>query len=191
MIDKKVIKKVLIVIVLLIIIIVAIVQIGKTLARYETTTSTERDVDVAFWVVDNSFQDDTIFLDEIYPSDTPYEYTFTVSNFDETRRVETDFEYDITITTTTNLPLEYEIQVNGVPCTKIEDLYADEDGTYYREIKIDTDVTPLTLGHTADETDTFVLSVKFPKTNYVKEDYADLIEYDKIELNASQIVEDT
>ena len=81
MIDKKRVIKSLIIISLIIIIIFATIQIRNTLARYETTTTTQRDVDVAFWVVDNSFKSERLIIDDIYPLDTPFTYTFTVSNF--------------------------------------------------------------------------------------------------------------
>ena len=110
MINKKAIFKSLIIISLLIVIIFAFIQIRNTLARYETTASTERDVDVAFWMIDTSFASERILISEIYPSDTPYEYTFTVSNFKDTKRAETDLEYEVILTTTTNLPFQYVIE---------------------------------------------------------------------------------
>ena len=130
MIDKKTIFKSFIIIWLIVIIIFAFILIRNTLARYETTTTTEREVDVAFWMVDTSFASERLLIDEIYPSNTPYEYTFTVSNYEGTKRAETDLEYDIVLTTTTNLPFEYEIQKGGITCTKTEQLITDDDGTF-------------------------------------------------------------
>ena len=40
-----------------------------------------------------------------------------------------------------------------------------------------------------DTTDTFVVKVKLPKANYTNEQYADLIEYLKIDLSAKQLIE--
>ena len=40
-----------------------------------------------------------------------------------------------------------------------------------------------------DITDEYVVKVNFPKSNYTNVDYADLIEYIKINLNAKQIIE--
>ena len=208
MIDKKTIFKSLIIILLLSIIIFAFIQIRKTLARYETTTATERDVDVAFWLVGNSFESQRILIDEIYPSDTPYEYTFTVSNFKESKIAETDLEYEITLTTTTNLPLEYEIQKNGVTCatyvpgTSTTQLIKDANGTYYAQMKLGSTSAPspfvLDTIHDGNGdgkyenrklTDTFVIKVTFPKVNSANREYADLIENIKIELSAKQIID--
>lgn len=192
MIDKKKLRKSLLILLLIAIIIIAIILIRNTLARYETTATSEKDVDVAFWTIDNSFKSERLLIKDIYPSDTSFNYTFTVSNFEVaedgttvTKRAETDLNYDLVLTTTTNLPLEYTIQKNGSSCTKNETLYADEDGTYYKEIRLPQS----RMNQGADITDTYVIKVNFPKSNYTNVDYADLIEYIKIDLSAKQIIE--
>lgn len=189
MFDKKKIRKSLVILLLIVIIIAAIILIRNTLARYETTATSEKDVDVALWVVDNSFKSDRILLKDIYPSDVSFDYTFTVSNFSDTKKAETDLDYELVLTTTTNLPLEYEIQKNGKTCRKTEELYADADGTYYREIKLETAQNNLVMRQGTDTTDTFVVKVTFPKENYTNLEYADLIEYIKIDLTAKQLIE--
>ena len=89
MIDKKIVKKILIIILLIIAIVFAFIQLRKTLARYETTTTTERDVDVAFWMLEESYKMDRLFIDKIYPSDTEtFEYTITVSNYNANQKAE-------------------------------------------------------------------------------------------------------
>ena len=225
MIDKKKFKKSLIIISLIIIIIFATIQIRKTLARYETTTTAKRDVDVAFWVVDNSFKSQRLVIDDIYPLDTPFEYTFTVSNFDpgvleadtDDKIAETDMEYEIVLTTTTNLPLTYEITRNGTTYTGIQqELFKDSDGTVYREVRFGTTENPYplvmnTIVEEKDESgnltgdyvkkkviDTYILKVTFPTQSYVNGvlvdnrtnlDYPDLMEDVKIELTARQKID--
>ena len=192
MVDKKKLRKILLILLLIAIIITAIILIRNTLARYESDATSEKDVDVAFWTVDNSFKTQRMLIKDIYPSDTSFNYTFSVSNFEVTedgnnvtKRAETDLEYELVLTTTTNLPLEYTFQKNGSSCLKTEKLYADEDGTYYKEMRL-----PVSrMNHGTDSTDTYVLKVTFPKANYTNVDYADLIEYIKIDLSAKQIIE--
>lgn len=220
MIDKKKLIKCLIIILLIIIIIFTAIQIRNTLARYETNTIAQRDVDVAFWAVDNSFKSQRLVIDDIYPTDTPYEYVFTVSNFDpqnletdtDDKIAETDMEYDIVLTATTNLPLNYAIEVskNGVTDTTIlaqQKLITDSDGTMYREIKFGTAENPYPLVmDTIDDstktkrriTDTFTLKVIFPEQSNVEGElvnnrenlnYPDLIEDIKIDLIARQKID--
>lgn len=198
MINKKAFFKSLIVISLLIIIIVAFIRIRNTLARYETTATTERNVDVAFWIMDNSFQEERLLIKDIYPSTNPFEYTFTVSNFKNDKIAETDMEYEIVLTTSTNLPLSYEIQKNGTTYSnKQEQLYTDTDGTVYREIRFGTAENPYplimdTISNTTRTktkvTDTYVIKVTFPQENSANLEYADLIEYIKIDLTARQVI---
>lgn len=187
--DKKKIRKCLVILLLIVIIIAVIILIRNTLARYETTATSDKDVDVAFWIVDNSFKSDRLLIKDIYPSDTAFTYTFTVSNFSDTKKAETDLDYELVLTTTTNLPLEYEITKNGATCRKTEQLYADDDGTYYREIKLETNQNNLVMRQGTDITDTFVVKVTFPKSNYTNVEYADLLEYVKIDLTAKQLIE--
>ena len=189
MFDKKKLRKSLVILLLLVIIIAAIILIRNTLARYETTATSDKDVDVALWIVDNSFKSDRLLIKDIYPSDTAFTYTFTVSNFSDTKKAETDLDYELVLTTTTNLPLEYEITKNGATCKKTEQLYADDDGTYYREIKLETNKNNLVMRQGTDITDTFVVKVTFPKSNYTNVEYADLLEYVKIDLTAKQLIE--
>lgn len=189
MIDKKVIFKSFIIISLLIIIIFAFIQIRDTLARYETITTTERDVDVAFWMLDTSFASERLLIDEIFPANTSYDYEFTVSNFEAIKRAETDLEYDITLTATTNLPFEYQIEKGGRLCTKTEQLITDSDGTYYKKIIIDPPTEDDFILETGeDQTDTFIIKVTFPKSNSVNENYADLMEDIILDISATQII---
>ena len=183
-------KKVFIVLIIISLIIIATVQITRTLARYETVTTTQRDVDVAFWIVDNDFKSDRILIEEIYPSTTPFEYRFTVSNFNGTKSAETDLEYELTLTTTTNLPLSYVITKNGTTCTKTEELFSDEYGTVYRKIKLETEANNLKMLHENDKTDTFILKATFPEGYSANEQYADLMEDVKIDLTARQVIEE-
>ena len=167
-------------------------MIRNTLARYETTATSDEDIDVAFWVIGESYNTQRMLIKNIYPSDTSFDYTFTVSNFEVNendnsikKRAETDLEYELSLTTTTNLPLEYAIQKNGASCSTNETLITDSDGTYYKNMKL----AKVRLNQDADRTDTYVLKVTFPKSNYKNLDYADLLEYIKIDMNAKQIIE--
>ena len=126
MFDKKKIKKSLIILLLIAIIIIVIILLRRTLARYETTTSSDKDVDVAFWIVNDDFKTGKILIKDIYPSDKSFDYTFSVSNFKQedngsiTKRAETDLQYELTFTMTTNLPLEYQIMKNGSIINNVE-----------------------------------------------------------------------
>lgn len=194
MINKKNLFKTIIIIALIITIIIASIQITKTLARYETVGTAERNVDVAFWAAGSTFQTENITLSNLYPSETPFEYTFSVSNFNEAgKRAETDIEYDITIVASTYLPLSYDIvkkEAEGTEtvCTKTEQLYTDDNNTYYRQINFDTSQNNFTMDCSSDRTDTFVIKITFPKKYSANPEYAGSIECIKINLSARQVI---
>lgn len=205
MIDKKKLRKSLFVIALIIVIVITAIQIRKTLARYESTATTEGDVDVAFYILDNDYQTDTVFIDGIYPSANPFEYTFSISNFKDEKVAETDLEYEFEITTTTNMPLSYEITKNGTTYTSLQDeLVSDDSGTVLRKLKTDIigmDTIVNTDGNNQKTkiTDTYVLKVTFPlqtntngtvATNRENLEYADLIEDVTISLSSRQVLSD-
>lgn len=192
MFDKKKIRKSLFILLLIAIIIAVIILIRNTLARYETTATSEKDVDVAFWIIDDSVKSDRMLIQDIYPANDSFNYSFTVSNYEVvgsgqtiSKRAETDLEYEIVLTATTNLPLEYQVQRNGVSCIESQELYTDDDGTYYRRIKLSSN----RMNQGTDLIDYYDLKITFPKSNYTNVDYADLIEYIKLDLTAEQIIE--
>ena len=191
MIDKKKMKKSILVLLLIAIIIIAIILLRKTLARYETTTASDKDVDVAFWIINNDFKSGTVVIKDIYPSNNSFDYTFSVSNFkkeesgDISKRAETDLEYEIALKTTTNLPLEYQIVKNGQVLNTKQEIITDDNGTYYRRISLDS----ATMTQGVDTTDNFTIKVTFPKANDTNAEYSDLIEYINLDLSAKQIVE--
>lgn len=191
MFDKKKIKKSLIILALIAIIIIAIILIRRTLARYETTATSDKDVDVAFWIIDDDFKTGKILIKDIYPSNDSFDYTFSVSNFQKeengniNKRAETDLEYGIDLIVTTNLPLEYQVEKNGVNINTTQTIITDDDGTYYKKILLAN--TQMTQG--VDSTDNYKIKVKFSKDNDTNAEYSDLIEYIKLDLNAKQIVE--
>lgn len=191
MFDKKKIKKSLIILALIAIIIIAIILIRRTLAKYETTATSDKDVDVAFWIIDDDFKTGKILIKDIYPSNDSFDYTFSVSNFQKeengniNKRAETDLEYGIDLIVTTNLPLEYQVEKNGVNINTTQTIITDDDGTYYKKISLAN--TQMTQG--VDSTDNYKIKVKFSKDNDTNAEYSDLIEYIKLDLNAKQIVE--
>ena len=207
MINKKAFLKSLIIISLIAIIVFAGIQIRNTLARYETTTTGERNVEVAFWILDNSYQTERMLIKDIFPKDNdPFEYAFTVSNFVGDDIAETDLEYELLITTTTNLPLSYQISLNGSTYNDVEEeLYTDSNGTVYRKLAIGSEDNPYPLSmdtitaaasyNKTKITHEYILKVTFPEQSYVNGslvnnklnlDYADLIEDIQITVTARQ-----
>lgn len=187
-------KKVISILILLIAIITLIFLIGRTFSRYESKANINENIDVAFWVVDDTFKTQTIVLEDIYPSDDEYTYEFSVLNNDGTKVAETALQYEIVITTTTNMPLTYRIEKNGNPCTIEETLSKDSSNTYTKSLRLNPTTNGLKFDKTRTEQftkkvkDDFVLYVTFPESYKNHEEYADLIECIDIQLTATQII---
>lgn len=181
-IQKKYRNKILIVLILVIILIVSFLIIS-TFSRYRSKTSSETTLDVAFYVTKAAYQIKDIKLSDIEPSDNSYEYTFSIANTDGVNRAETNLEYDVTLKITTNLPLEYGLQMNGQDAIESDEIKKDDDGTYFRYIKTATQK----FGYEKDEQNNYKIIIRFPKTyNDIK--YQDIIEAIEIEVESRQTI---
>lgn len=177
---------------LVVLLLVSIFLIPTTYSRYVTNTSSDAEARVAFYLLKTDYQTDVILLDEITPRNNPYTYTFTVSNYNGTQRTETNMQYDLTIRTTTNLPLEYKLYMNSVytdanaeDAITTSQVIQDSDGTYFNRFGTDTEY----FSHSYNETNTYQLVVYFPAT-YVHEMYQDIVESIEITVNSKQIMPD-
>lgn len=179
------------IIIIVLVSIILLVTIYKTIAKYQSFTQSSADIDVAFFVTKTEFQSMNLHLDEIEPKSKPYVYKFTIANRDQNKRAETKQEYDLTIKTTTNLPLIYELYMNeeytdlgAKSIIKENKVEQDEYGTYFRTITTDTQE----FGFEKDEINTYSLIVYFPE-EYKSIEYQDIIEGIEICVNSKQIIE--
>ena len=185
--DKRVFIKALIIILG---IIVATRLFVLILARYESMSNSVANVDVAFYVLKDDYKTMTTNLDSLLPQDDAYIYTFSIGNQDGTQTAEVDLEYELTIRTTTNLPLTYELYMNQqytdsnaqniITENKIE---ADEQGTYFRKLLTDK----VSLSYKVATTNQYQLVVHFPK-EYNPENYQDIIELIEITVDSHQVI---
>ena len=185
--DKRVFIKALIIILG---IIVATRLFVLILARYESMSNSVSNVDVAFYVLKDDYKTMTTNLDSLLPQDDAYIYTFSIGNQDGTQTAEVDLEYELTIRTTTNLPLTYELYMNQqytdsnaqniITENKIE---ADEQGTYFRKLLTDK----VSLSYKVATTNQYQLVVHFPK-EYNTENYQDIIELIEITVDSHQVI---
>ena len=134
-----------------------------TLARFRTEARGDAPVDIAFYLLNDTYTHQNITLSEMKPGDES-SYTFSVSNTDGTNRSEVTLDYEIVIRTTTNLQLEYELEeiVSGVENDVIltSSNISDEYGTYFKEIK----TSSVTFEYDDDETKLYKLTIKYPSS---------------------------
>jgi predicted RND superfamily exporter protein len=185
--NKKIVLSKIIIVILCIFVIFFIVKF--TLSRFKNDVNADVKLDAALYILDENYQSMTLKLDSIVPRNAPYEYIFYISNNDGTDRAEVNLEYTLSIVTTTNLPLKYELYLNGgteniITEDTIERDEEDDDATYFRTLKTEK----REFGFTNDESDTYKLLVYFPE-EYKDIKYQDIIEGIEIQVNSKQIID--
>ncbi|MDD6093401.1 MAG: hypothetical protein PUB90_02260 [bacterium] len=176
---------------ILIIFIILLIIVPITYSKFQSHAKSNADVKTAFYIIDSNSENKQIVLDKMIPQDEPYTYNFIVANNNGEKRCETNMEYTLTITTTTNLPLTYKLYLNEKytdPNSKniiiSEETAPDDDGTYFKTIK----TNKLTFSHEKDESNIYQLVVEFPK-QYNTIDYQDSVEAIIINVDSKQIIE--
>lgn len=236
MLDKKVLRKSLIIILIILLILIGITFIRRAFSRYESLSKSSGDTDMALWIVNESFVSEEMYLGQIEPAtdsasellaDNPvanYETTdprflkqikFSIQNYNEGENgliASVPLKYEIKLTATTNMPLEYRLYQYGddgvlknTECTIEAELVQDEDNTWYKQVT----ALPGTYenndfyldnkefdGVTVEkEKDEFLLLVWFPSQDFdiatsEQENYffADKLEHLKLEIKAEQVM---
>lgn len=161
------------------------------LSRYESSSNSNANVDIAFYLLKEDYKEMTLNLDSLFPQNEEYVYTFSIGNQEGTKVAETNIEYDLSIRTTTNLPITYELYMNekhtdngAKNIIKSNSINQDEDGTYFRNITTDK----IILDYNQPTTNVYELVVKFPST-YNTTNYQDILEVFEIIVDGKQITE--
>lgn len=175
-------------IIALVIVILILVIVPTTFSKYQSISSSNSNVDIAFYIISSSMQTENLVMKEIGPSEEPYIYTFSVSNFENNKRLETKAKYNISINTTTNIPFTYKLyKVNGTNLEDVslnEGIITDEDGMYFRVIK----TADYEFGFIEDETDLYQLYIYYPE-EYSTYEYQNILENISITIDSKQVLE--
>ncbi len=139
---------------------------------------------IAFYVIEAKPQTQQIKIGEIAPDGQNYRYSVEINNFNNEKVSEVDMEYTMSIRTTTNIPVNYELYL-GDSTTNIigtKETIQDANGMYF--FKFDSHAGSFV--HGVEKTDRFTFVVNFPNT-YNDAAYQDLIETIEITINAVQV----
>lgn len=171
----------------LIILLLLSIAVPITYSKFQSISNGKSNIDAAFYVLDAGYQNKNIKIDSIIPSNRTTTYTFTVSNNDGTNRCETDMDYTIKLTTTTNLPLTYSIIANNNSTNIIskDTIDMDEDGTYFRNMEIPT----VRFSNTKDEINTYQIIINFPE-EYTDEIYQNIVEGLFLSIESKQVIDE-
>jgi len=188
--EKK--RFLLFVFVLLFILVVAGYLFRVAYARYEMRAKINGEIDKAIYILDVetvSFNLDPI---GIIPSNSPYVYRFTVSNFTDTKQSDVDYTYTLKVRTTTNLPLSMELYRN--------ELYTDPgatnmftgainkrdiDNAWYYLYKPSGEFE---MYYANETTDVYTLVINFPAFYANDVDYANYLESIEVIVESKQMI---
>lgn len=161
-----------------------------TYSKYESNINPNIKIGTAFYLFKSGYHTSNVKFDSLLPRNEEYVYQFTVSNYEGINRAETDLDYTITVTTTTNIPLEYKLfsGTNSSNRTNIfisDEIIQDDDGTYFKVMKTNT----YTMRQNVNKLDTFRLVVVYPAI-YSQQEYLDAIESIVISIDTKQIIDE-
>lgn len=162
--------------------------INVAYSRYESSGDTEVSANVAFFVIDAGTYQNSISLSGLVPSNNAYNYSFNVYNYKNDRRTKVKLNYSINFTTTTNLPLSFEIRRNSETTNIINsDTYIqNSDDMYFRQMLTSNTYE---LPFNVNQVDTYNLIVNFPLSYQNNPDaYQGLIDTFTITIVAQQVI---
>jgi len=177
----------------LIILILCLLIIARifvlVLSKYESIANSYANVEIAFYLLKEDYKTMTVNLAELLPQNNAYVFDFSIGNEDGIEMAEVDLEYELSLRTTTNLPLTFELYMNekytdsgATNIIKENNIALDEQGTYFRTMTTDK----VYLSYKEGITNLYQLVVYFP-ANYNQETYQDIIELLEINVNAQQV----
>lgn len=169
---------------IVILIFLILFLINKSFAFFQTTGTGEAISDIAFYVVDANKQSEEVKMFEIAPDDQDYIYNISVTNTKDGKISEVDLEYELTLITTTNLPVEYAIYLDGTNENIItnKEIYQDEDGMYFYKFHIPKQ----NFIHDETRTDNYQLIINLSSV-YSDEAYQGLIDSISIVVDSKQV----
>lgn len=180
---------------LLVILLLILIKIMPvTLSKYQSSGIGNMNSNIAFYLLTADYLTQKIKLSDLTPSDNPYVYTFTVGNEKDSKTSEVDIEYILSIVTTTNLPLRYELYENSnyqdenavnLITTSNTVIEKDEDGTYFQKFTFEKE----NLYFNNPSTNTYTLLVYFDKSNNDAK-YQDTVEGLRIIVDSKQIIDE-
>lgn len=164
----------------------------RAYAYYQSHAALNIKVDKAIYLLESSKMNFNIDSNGIIPSDDDFVYSFSISNYKDDLHSDIDIEYDLSITTTTNLPITLKLYRNtnytdaGASSILSErEIKQDVDGSWYYIYNIDDTYE---MKYSDDVMDYYTLVVDFPKIYSTSLIYADAIENIEVSISSRQII---
>ena len=165
----------------------------NSFSLYESNAVSEATIEVAYFLLDDTYDTQTIKLDEMLPGDIQT-CRFSIANYyiDENTQeeviTETDMEYELKVRTTTNLPLKYRLSKSVDGSNKVPialDETQDAHDTYFYTLIEESGEFRYTTG----QSNVYTIEVEFP-AEYDEIEYQNIIECIEITVEGHQKVTD-
>lgn len=188
--EKK--RFLLFVFVLLFILFLAFYLLRVAYARYEVRAKINANIDKALYIFEDDKLDFNLEPEGIIPSDEPYVYRFSVSNYNTSKHSDVDISYQVKVRTTTNLPITVSMYRNELPDAagavnifQSSVLEQDEDDAWYR---LYSPSSEFEMNYEDDVTDIYTMVISFPSSYASDITYANYLESIEVILESKQII---
>lgn len=159
-----------------------------SLASYQSQTRLRANIDKALYIFNREKMSFNIDSEKIVPSNDPYVYKFSISNYRDDKESDFNIVYNLKIKTTTNLPLDFKMYKNTDLNNNIlssAEILRDSDGSYYKVYTVNENVL---MEYKDKVIDVYTLSIDFPKIYAEDLTYSDAIEAIEVIIESSQVV---
>lgn len=160
-------------------------------ARYETSTKINANIQKALYIFGTDQQSFNLEPDGIVPSSSPYVYKFSISNFNDEHDTDVDISYDLSIRTTTNLPITIKLYRNELyDSSGTTNLFSgatnlqDSDGAWYKLYKCPDNYEMYYKNKT---TDVYTMVINFPQEYSKDLTYENDIESIEVNIKSRQM----
>ena len=159
-----------------------------SLASYQSQTRLRANIDKALYIFNREKMSFNIDSEKIVPSNDPYVYKFSISNYRDDKESDFNIVYNLKIKTTTNLPLDFKMYKNTDLNNNIlssAEILRDSDGSYYKVYTVNENVL---MEYKDKVIDVYTLSIDFPKIYAEDLTYSDAIEAIEVIIESNQVV---
>lgn len=157
--------------------------IGKSFSAFENEGQGTAISEIAFYMINAGTETQELKLGKVSPDSKEKYYIINVSNYNEAKISEVDMTYNLSIKTTTNIPVSYKLYLNDNTENIIgtKQLITDKDNMYfYKYNSISSE-----FNKNIKKTDKYKLAISFDE-KYSAETYQSLIDSVEITVTAKQ-----
>lgn len=179
----------------MIIFVVLYKLVFSSFSLYESEAKSEANIDIAFYLLGDSYNTKVISLKDMKPGDEQ-EVIFSIANYKvddagNTIQAETDIEYELKVRTTTNLPLDYELRVQDMKTPRKSLTLTptqDADKTYFFNLISEKEI----ITHGTPFINTYKLIIRLPEDAFPPGEesskYQGMMECIEIKLDSRQVI---